>query len=192
MVHLSLGTIYTFGNMAPYIVSYVRNSSHPEDLHQGTTAWIFAFALAGQGGAMFLGGFLVKKIGSRWTTLIGSLIMSAGVTLSFFTIKVSFWLLLLTYGLIFGIGVGMAYIGPLTCAMKWLPKWKGFANGIVVAGFGLGAAHIQRSTNRLHQPGEQKSDQKQMMVTSTSSTPSFSTECPTCSSYSEARTHCCR
>lgn len=139
MVHLSLGTIYTFGNMAPYIVSYIRNQSHPETLNQGTTAWIFALALIGQGGAMFLGGWLVKKIGSRWTTLIGGWTMSAGVALSYFTIKASFWLLLLTYGLVFGIGVGLAYIGPLTVAMRWLPKWKGFANGIVVAGFGLGA-----------------------------------------------------
>lgn len=139
MVHLSLGTIYTFGNIAPYIVSYVRNQSHPANLTEGTTTWIFAFALIGQGGAMFLGGWMVRKIGPRWTTLIGGLVMSTGVTLTYFTIKVSFWLVLLTYGFLFGVGVGIAYIGPLSAAMKWLPKWKGFANGIVVAGFGLGA-----------------------------------------------------
>ena len=139
LVHLSLGTIYTFGNIAPYIVSYVRNQSHPESLHESTAPWIFAFALMGQGGAMFLGGWLVNKIGPRVTTLIGGWIMSLGVALSYFTVRVSFWLMLLTYGLLFGIGVGIAYIGPLSSAMKWLPKWKGFANGIVVAGFGSGA-----------------------------------------------------
>ena len=65
--------------------------------------------------------------------------MSAGVLLSFFTIKLSFWLFLLTYGLIFGLGVGVAYVGPLSCAMRWMPRWKGVASGFVVAGFGLGA-----------------------------------------------------
>lgn len=139
LVHLSLGTLYTFGNIAPYVVSYIRNESHPADLRQGTTTWIFAFALMGQGGSMFLGGWMVRKIGPRWTTLIGGWIMSLGVGLTYFTIKVSFWLVLLTYGLLFGVGVGIAYIGPLSSAMKWLPKWKGLANGIVVAGFGLGA-----------------------------------------------------
>lgn len=139
LVHLSLGTIYTFGNIAPYIVSYIRNASHPADLSQGTTVWIFAFALIGQGGAMFVGGWMVRKIGPRWTTLIGGWIMSIGVFLTYFTIKVSFWLVLLTYGLMFGVGVGIAYVGPLSAAMKWLPKWKGLANGIVVGGFGLGA-----------------------------------------------------
>ena len=105
MVHFTLGTIYTpFGNMAPYIVSYIRNQSSPEDLSDTTSSWIFACALIGQGGSMFIGGYLVRKIGPRFTTLLGGWIMSAGVALSFFAIKVSFWLLLVTYGLLFGVG----------------------------------------------------------------------------------------
>ena len=139
LVHLSLGTIYTFGNISPYIVSYIRNRSHPADFSQATSTWVFACALVGQGGSMFVGGWMVKKIGPRWTTLIGGWLMSVGVGLSYFTIKVSFWLLLVTYGLLFGVGVGIAYIGPLNSAMNWMPKWKGLANGIVVAGFGFGA-----------------------------------------------------
>ena len=139
LVHLTLGTIYTFGNIAPYIVSYIHNQSHPRDLRQATTSWIFACSLMGQGGAMFVGGWLVSKIGPRLTTLIGSAIMSTSVLVTFVLIKVSFWAVLLTYGIMYGIGVGVAYIGPLSSAMKWMPKWKGIANGIVVSGFGLGA-----------------------------------------------------
>ena len=88
---------------------------------------------------MFVGGWLEKRIGPRLSTLIGGWLMSIGVLLSYFTIKVSFWLLLLTYGLVFGLGVGIAYVGPLSCAMRWMPRWKGVAGGFVVAGFGLGA-----------------------------------------------------
>ena len=139
LVHLSLGTLYTFGNLSPYIVSYIRNRSHPADLHSTTSTWIYACALSGQAGSMFVGGWLYAKIGPRWTTLLGSWIMSAGVLLSYFAIKVSFWLLLFTYGIMFGVGVGIGYIGPLSSAMKWMPKWKGVANGFVVAGFGFGA-----------------------------------------------------
>lgn len=141
LVHLSLGTLYTFGNLGPYIVSYVRNRSllAEPDLRSSTTSWIYACALIGQGGAMFFGGWLASKIGPRLSTLIGSWTMSVGVALSFVAIRVSFWLLLLTYGIMFGVGVGIAYVGPLSCAMKWLPKWKGVANGVVVSGFGLGA-----------------------------------------------------
>ncbi len=139
LVHLSLGTLYTFGNLSPYLVSYIRERSHPPDLALTTSTWIYAAALVGQAGSMFLGGWLYGKIGPRWTTLLGGWLMSAGVLLSYFAIKVSFWLLCLTYGLMFGSGVGIAYIGPLSCAMKWMPRWKGVANGFVVAGFGFGA-----------------------------------------------------
>ena len=139
LVHLSLGTIYTFGNIVPYVVSYIRLRSHPYDLSADTGAWIFALAGAGQGGSMFFGGWLERKIGPRFSTLAGGWLMSAGVLLSYFTIKVSFWLLLLTYGLVFGLGVGIAYVGPLSCAMRWMPRWKGIAGGFIVAGFGLGA-----------------------------------------------------
>ena len=88
---------------------------------------------------MFLGGWLEGRIGPRLTTMLGCALMSLGVFLSYFAIKTSFFLLLLTYGLMFGLGVGIAYIGPLSCAMRWLPKWKGVASGFIVGGFGLGA-----------------------------------------------------
>ena len=65
--------------------------------------------------------------------------MSTGVLLTYFTIKVSFWLVLLTYGIMFGVGMGVAYTAPLAAAMKWMPRWKGAASGFVVSGFGLGA-----------------------------------------------------
>lgn len=139
LVHLSLGTLYTIGNLIPYVVSYIRARSHPTDLTSETATWIGALNLAGQGSSMFVGGWLEKRIGPRWSTLIGGWLMSIGVLLSYFTIKVSFWLLLLTYGLVFGLGVGIAYVGPLSCAMRWMPQWKGVAGGFVVAGFGLGA-----------------------------------------------------
>ena len=119
-------------------MSYIRQRSHPADLSEGTGAWIYALNLVGFGG-MFLGGWLEGKIGPRFSTLAGGWLMSAGVLLSYFTIKVSFWLLLLTYGLVFGVGVGIAYVGPLSCAMRWMPRWKGVAGGVIVSGYGLGA-----------------------------------------------------
>ena len=88
---------------------------------------------------MFFGGWLERKIGPRLSTMFGSSLMTLGVLLSYVTIKVSFWLLLLTYGLLFGLGLGIAYVAPLVCAMRWMPRWKGVAAGFVLAGLGLGA-----------------------------------------------------
>ena len=65
--------------------------------------------------------------------------MSSGVLLSYFSIKISFWLLLLTQGLMFGVGVGIASAGPLGCTMRWMPRWKGVSNGFTASGIGFGA-----------------------------------------------------
>lgn len=170
LVHLTLGTIYTFGNIAPYIVSYIHNQSHPQDLPQTTTSWIFACSLMGQGGAMFIGGWIVGKIGPRLTTVIGSAVMSTGVILTYFLIQVSFWAVLVSYGIMYGVGVGIAYIGPISSAMKWMPKWKGVANGIVVSGFGLGALIFDavqtgyvNPHNAVAEPDPQNPDEKFFM-----------------------------
>lgn len=138
-IHFSLGTIYTYGNLSPYITSYIRNQSSPHNLRIGTTSLVYASAVVSQGVSMFLGGWLDRKIGPRLTTMAGGLVMSGGVMLSYFAIKLSFWMFTFTYGVMFGLGLGVCYIGPLACAVRWLPKWKGFASGFVVSGFGLGA-----------------------------------------------------
>eukprot|EP00731_Ephydatia_muelleri_P022641 Em0015g224a len=129
---------YTHGNISTYVISYVHNYSHPRNLDGGTTAWLYGASVMGQGASMFAGGLLELKIGPRYTALLGSVVMSAGVMLSAVAIKVSFWLLLFTYGIMFGVGSGIAYIAPIVCALRWLPKWKGVANGVVVSGVGLG------------------------------------------------------
>ena len=152
IIHFSLGTLYTHGNLSSYIISYVRNYSHPRDLSGGTTGWLYGAALMGQGVSMFAGGLLEMKIGPRYTALLGSFVMSAGVMLSAVAIKYSFWLLLVTYGALFGVGSGIAYIAPLVCAMKWLPRWKGAANGVVVSGFGLGAFVFDLAQTRYLNP----------------------------------------
>lgn len=139
LVHLSLGSFYTLGNMIPYIVSYIRNQSQPDWIRTSEAPVVTAMFSVGHGGMMVIGGLLEKRIGPRLATLLGCTIMTAGVLLTFFTIRVSFWLVLVTYGFMCGAGTGIAYIGPVTCAMKWLPKWKALAVGIVVSGFGLSA-----------------------------------------------------
>ena len=88
---------------------------------------------------MFLGGWLERRLGPRLSTLTGSAVMVSGVLLSYFTVQYSFWLLLLTYGVVHGLGAGLAYTGPMVCAMRWFPKWKGLASGFIVSGNGLSA-----------------------------------------------------
>jgi len=47
--------------------------------------------------------------------------------------------LFLGAGVMLGLGVAFAYIGPMATALKWFPRRKGVATGVVMAGYGGGA-----------------------------------------------------
>ncbi|KAH9498550.1 hypothetical protein Btru_007039 [Bulinus truncatus] len=139
LIHLSLGTLYTFGNLNPYITSFMRSYGSASSLTYTECTWVFALAAMGQGASMALGGLIEKRIGPKLTALLGGWCMSLGVMLTYFAIKQSFALTIITYGAVFGFGIGIVYAIPLACSMRWFPERKGLVNGVVVAGFGGGA-----------------------------------------------------
>ncbi|XP_055869168.1 uncharacterized MFS-type transporter YhjX-like [Biomphalaria glabrata] len=139
LIHLSLGTVYTFGNLNPYITSYMRNYGSASSLTYTECSWVFALGAMGQGASMAVGGVIERKIGPKLTALLGGWCMSLGVMLTYFAVKQSFALTIITYGAVFGFGIGIAYAIPLACCMRWFPERKGLVNGLVVAGFGGGA-----------------------------------------------------
>jgi MFS family permease len=63
----------------------------------------------------------------------GWLIGSAGLALR------QYWLVLLGYGLLGGIGWGIGYISPVSTLIKWFPDKPGMATGLAIMGFGGGA-----------------------------------------------------
>ncbi|CAG9531221.1 unnamed protein product [Cercopithifilaria johnstoni] len=135
LIHLSLGTYHTFGNMLPYMASYMHNNTDPTINHE-MLVWIPTF----QGCfpfAMIIGGFMYSKLGLRLSASLGCTIMTTGVFLSYWTIRRSFASFLITYGIMFGFGQGIAYVLTISCVINWAPKDVGCVSGIVAAGFGI-------------------------------------------------------
>jgi MFS family permease len=50
-----------------------------------------------------------------------------------------YWLVLLGYGVLGGIGWGIGYISPVSTLIKWFPDRPGMATGLAIMGFGGGA-----------------------------------------------------
>ena len=84
---------------------------------------------------MFLTGRYFKGWSPRATILVGSLLVSAGWILSAFAPNIQG--LTVTYGVISGAGVGIAYGAPLAVVTRWFPEKKGLVIGLVLLGFGL-------------------------------------------------------
>jgi OFA family oxalate/formate antiporter-like MFS transporter len=87
-----------------------------------------------------IGGRIQDRRGPRPVALAGVVLYSIGVMLaSMVNTKDELWLLVLTYGVMGGIGLGLAYITPIAMLVKWFPDKRGLITGIAVGGFGFGA-----------------------------------------------------
>src|ERR1700710_266652 len=98
----------------------------------------FTIAIMVLGFASFFGGLWLKRVGPRVVALTGGLLYGAGVFLASFSYH-GLWWLYMTYGVIGGIGLGFAYIVPISVLVKWFPDRRGLMTGIAVGGFGAGA-----------------------------------------------------
>ena len=85
-LHLTLGTLYCFGNMSTYMTSYLRKHVNSE-ITYSDVIWIPTLSTMSQGAFMTLSGHLEERVGVRFTLLIGSCIMTSGVYLSAFAIR---------------------------------------------------------------------------------------------------------
>jgi OFA family oxalate/formate antiporter-like MFS transporter len=82
-------------------------------------------------------GFLVDRFGAKLLIATGALLSGIGWVLSSYVTTLSG--LYLTYGLFCGIGTGIVYVGVVGLMCRWFPHSRGFATGIVAAGYGFGA-----------------------------------------------------
>ncbi|KAK0395985.1 hypothetical protein QR680_001519 [Steinernema hermaphroditum] len=150
LLQLTFGIVYTFGNMLPYLVSYLRWKVNP-DLDNGSMIWIQSF-MSGLPGAMIVGGIIERKVGPRFGAFLGSLIYTLSTALCYFSIQHSYFMLLVTMGLMQTFGYGVAYNCVLITAQKWLPHRVGLAGGLIVSGFGCGAFMISPIQTRYINP----------------------------------------
>jgi len=144
VVMVTIGCLYSWGLFTqPLLVAYGWNLR--------TTTWAYAianFSLAAVGAV--IGGFWQDQTGPRKVAMVGVALWGLGNVLAGLgTSSLGAPWLYATYGIMGGIGAGMAYITPVAMVTKWFPDRKGLAGGLVAAGFGLGAFIYNLSVPRL-------------------------------------------
>ena len=98
----------------------------------------FTISIVMFGVASFFGGLWLSRTGSQTVAITGGLLYGVGVVLAGRSDH-GLWWLYLTYGVVGGIGLGLAYIVPVAVLVKWFPDRRGLITGIAVGGFGAGA-----------------------------------------------------
>nr|WP_299485666.1 OFA family MFS transporter [Acaryochloris sp. IP29b_bin.137] len=127
-VLLCLGTVYSWSIFRTPLETEL-NLSATESLFPYTVALVFYAAF------MPISGFYIPCIGPRITMAIGGLIVGLGYILASFATNIG--MIILTYGVMAGTGVGIAYGVPMVVVARWFPDKKGLAVGLTIIGFGL-------------------------------------------------------
>ena len=82
-------------------------------------------------------GWLIDRFGPRLLIALGAFMSGLGWILA--SQATSLVALYASYGLFCGIGTGFVYIGTIGLMVRWFPDMRGFAVGMVAAGYGFGA-----------------------------------------------------
>jgi len=113
----------------------------------------YAIALLAFGITMAFAGRLQDKYGPRIVATVGGIIVGVGMITSSFTdfsATGNHMPIILGFGVMTGIGIGIAYACATPAAVKWFhPSKKGLITGLVVAGFGLASVYTAPLTSYL-------------------------------------------
>ena len=136
IINLCLGSIYSWsvfvGPLTTYFTKDLDQSVSASEILLPFSVFLAFFAIA-----MPFTGKYIEKYGPRNITIIGGCLTGVGWLLSSFAGSVQ-WLYLF-YGVIAGIGVGIAYGVPVAVAARWFPDRRGLAVGLTLLGFGFSA-----------------------------------------------------
>jgi len=136
IINLCLGSIYSWSvfvkPLTDYYTGVLGQSVTANDILMPFSVFLAFFAIA-----MPFTGKFIDKYGPRNVTIIGGVLTGIGWLLASFSSSVP--MLYVMYGVIGGIGVGIAYGVPVAVSARWFPDRRGLAVGLTVLGFGFSA-----------------------------------------------------
>lgn len=129
LLHASIGTVYCWSLFSGSIASTIGCDG-------AILEWAFSLAIFFLGmSAAFLGDFVEKDI--HKASLIATICFTVGIIGTAVGVQLkSVVLVLLFYGVVMGVGLGLGYLSPVKTLMLWFEDKKGLATGLAVAGFG--------------------------------------------------------
>jgi len=135
LLQFSIGAVYAWS-----VFSKALTVAEPFQLSKLEGALPFEVTIGMIFIGSYIGGRLQDKKGPRLVALMGGIIYAVGIILASFSHnRGQLWLLVLSYGVIGGFGLGFAYIVPIAMLQKWFPDKRGLITGLAVGGFGFGA-----------------------------------------------------
>jgi MFS family permease len=136
IINLWMGSIYAWsvfvGPLTDYYTGKLGQAVTANDILMPFSVFLAVFAVT-----MPFTGKIIDRYGPRNVTISGGVLTGLGWLLASFSSSVA--VLSVMYGVIGGIGVGIAYSVLVAVSARWFPDRRGLAVGLTVLGVGFSA-----------------------------------------------------
>jgi len=131
LMQVCLGVIYSW---AVFRGPLTELYGWPKTVTIAPYRWSILFFTIG----MVVAGFWQDRAGPRLVGSTGGILLGTGCLLAALIGNTPEGLIV-SYGVIGGLGVGFAYVTPIATCIKWFPDKRGMLVGLAVMGFGVGS-----------------------------------------------------
>ncbi|MCS5422975.1 MULTISPECIES: L-lactate MFS transporter [Psychrilyobacter] len=138
-INLCIGSLYAWSVFSAPMAEYLSQINGVKITPAHLTV---VFIVANSVGpiTMISGGKINDTFGPKLVIFVGGLMFGGGMILSGFAKSVSS--LILSYGVITGLGLGMVYGCTISTSIKFFPDKRGFVGGVTTALFGISSVII--------------------------------------------------
>lgn len=140
LINLCMGTIYAWSVFRKPLEKLFAVGATESLLPYIVFLALFALLMPFAGGPL-------DRYGPKKMTVLGGALLGVGWILG--SLSTSITMLVLTYGVIGGAGVGIIYNCPIGVVGRWFPDKRGLAVGATVLGFGVSALFTAPLANSL-------------------------------------------
>ena len=144
IINLCIGSIYAWSVFSSPLAEHI-NALRGTALTAGDLSIVFTVYNAVVPFIVLFGGAIDDRIGPKPLAIIGAVLFGAGTILSGFARSVG--MLVVTYGLMCGVGINLCYVCSVSNTVKLFPDRRGLASGLVTATYGLSSVIVSMAAS---------------------------------------------
>lgn len=144
LINLCIGALYVWSVFAGPMAAHLSEVLGKE-LTAANLAIVFSIGNSTGFITMIGGGFLNQKLGPRWVVFLGGVLFGLGFLICGFSSSVAG--LIIGYGVVSGLAMGLAYGCTISNSVKFFPDKAGLIGGIATASYGISSVILPPIAN---------------------------------------------
>ncbi len=146
LINLCIGALYAWSVFSAPMAEYLSNLNGVS-LTAADLAIVFSIGNGDGFITLIAGGFINQKLGPRWVIFAGGVLFGLGFIVCGCATSVA--MLILGYGILSGLAMGLAYGCTISNSVKFFPDKAGLIGGIATASYGISSVIIPPIANAM-------------------------------------------